>query len=256
MAKILKSLQSEGGFSVSEETIIDSTRNILKANSVQVVNNTFADANKIEFIGNNLANDTNATVTLDPSQTINANTIVFSKTSSLITWKGYPVGQYNVNLGDTTASISLENHGFAQGDSITLQFDAAGSVADGTYTVTSVIDDTNFTVNTGIVFDAVSAIVNGSVEITSYGLYWEYSLELSTTCLSDSTNNLSLAGTSRTVLKDNVPPGHTWEIEPIVNNVNKTLSYQITITSNSSIELQGSGAECMGFISNVSAIRD
>ena len=47
MAKILKSLQSEGGFSVSEETIIDSTRNILKANSVQVVKSTFADANKI-----------------------------------------------------------------------------------------------------------------------------------------------------------------------------------------------------------------
>lgn len=256
MAKILKSLQSEGGFSVSEETIIDSTRNILKANSVQVVKNTFADANKIEFIANNLANNTNSTVTLDPEQTIDADTIVFSKASSLITWKGYPVGQYNVNIGDTTASISLENHGFSQGDSITLQFDAAGSVADGTYTVTSIIDDTNFTVNTGIVFNAVNTIVNGSVEITSYGLYWEYSTEVSTTCMSDSSNNLSLAGVSKTVLKDNVPPGHVWEIEPIVNNVSKTLSYQITITSNASIELQSNGAECMGFVSNVSALRD
>ena len=74
--------------------------------------------------------------------------------------------------------------------------------------------------------------------------------------MSDSTNNLSLAGVSKTVLKDNVPPGHVWEIEPIVNNVNKTLSYQVTITSNASIELQSNGAECMGFISNVSALRD
>ena len=38
--KVLKSLQSEGGFSVAEATIIDENRNIIDANTVKVLDST------------------------------------------------------------------------------------------------------------------------------------------------------------------------------------------------------------------------
>ena len=256
MAKILKPLQSEGGFSVSEQSIIDPDRNILKANSVEVVNNSFADAVKKEFITFNTVTDLETTVNLDPFTNVSANSIVFSKANVLLTWKGYIIAQYNANQNSSIANILLGNHGFSQGDSITLSFDNQGSGSNGTFTISQVLDDNNFRVDTGVVFDPAQSIVGGQVEITNPGLYWEYSAEIITTCLSDFNNELSLAGVSKTVLKDNTPTGHEWNVFPIINNTNKTFGYQVDIISNASLQLQGNGLECVGFITNVSTVRE
>lgn len=256
MAKFIKPFQSEGGFSVAEESIIDEERNILKANSVQVVNSLFANADKQEFISFNRANDTNTTVNLEDFTDVAASTVLFSHSNVILTWKGYVIAQYSANAASSIATISLNNHGFEQGDSITIAFDASGSGSDGTYTVSEVVDDSVFRVDTGIVFDPAQSIIGGTLEITSLGLYWEYSTEISTTCLSDSSNNLTLAGISKTILKDNVPLGQEWIISPTVNNTEKTFGYQVQITSNGTLENQGAGVECVAFITNVSAIRD
>lgn len=256
MAKILKPLQSEGGFSVSEESIIDPDRNILKVNSIEVINNSFSDATKKEFITFNKANDAGSTVNLNNFITVGANQIVFSKASILLTWKGYPTAQYNVNINESVARIFLDNHGLEVGDSVTLAFDAAGQANDGTYTISNVIDISTFEVDTGSVFDPFNAIIGGIVELQNFGLYWEYSAEITTTCLSDSSNNLSIAGVSKTVLKDNVPVGHVWNINPVINNVAKTFGYQVEITTNASLEFQSTGVDCVGYICNVSSGRE
>ena len=256
MAKILKSLQSEGGFSVAEETIIDPDRNILKANSVEVINNIFSDAYKKEFITFNTANDTSSSVNLNNFTPVSASEIVFSKANIVLTWKGYSIGQYNVNANSSIARILLDNHGLSIGDSVTLSFDVQGSGSDGTYTVTNVLNNSTFEVDTGIIFNPVASIVNGIVELENYGLYWEYSVEITTTCLSDSSNILSLAGVSKTVLKDNIPVGHVWNINPVVNNTTKTFGYQVSISSNGSLENHSSGVDCVGLISNVSSGRE
>lgn len=256
MAKILKPLQSEGGFSVSEESIIDPQRNILKANSVEVVNNTFSDAVKKEFITFNTATDVSSTVNLEPLYSVSTSSIVFSKANILLSWKGYVVGQYNANVNSSIAVITLNNHGLSAGSNVTLSFDPQGSGSNGTFPILNVINNNTFTVDTGIIFNPSQSIVNGAVEITSYGLYWEYSLEIITTCLSDNSNNLTLAGVSKTVLKDNVPVGHIWNVYPTVNNSQQTFGYQVEITANTTLELQGGGVECVAFITNVSSTRD
>lgn len=256
MAKILRSLQSEGGFSVSEETIIDPDRNILKANSVEVVNNIFADAYKKEFISFAKANNTSSTVNLEEFSTLAANEIVFSRANVLLTWKGYVTSQYNVNVNSSIARIFLDNHGLEEGDSITLFFDTQGQANNGTYTVTTVVTNSVIDVETGTIFNPSQSIVNGTVELRNYGQYWEYSAEIITTCLSDSTNNLTLAGVVKTVLKDNVPVGHTWNVEPIVNNTQKTFGYQVEISTNGSLEDYSTGVECVGFVTNVSSVRE
>jgi len=255
MAKILKAFQSEGGFSVAEESIIDEDRNILKANSVQVVNSLKTDADKQEFISFNKATDTNTTVNLDDFVSVGASTVLFSSANIILSWKGYAIAQWNANASSSIATITLNNHGFDLGDSLTLSFIGyAGN--NGTYTVSEVIDDSVFRVDTGIVFDAANSVVNAELEITSLGLYWEYSTEISTTCLSDSSNNLTLAGVSKVILKDNVSLGHEWSVTPTVNNTLKTFGYQVQITSNGTLERYGNGVECVGFITNVSAVRD
>jgi hypothetical protein len=256
MAKILKPLQSEGGFSVSEESIIDPDRNILKANSVEVVNNTFSDAVKKEFISFGKATNLTSTVNLENFSTLSANQIVFSKANILLSWKGYSIAQYNVNANSSVARILLDNHGLSQGDSVTLFFDASGQANNGTYTVTNVVSNSIIDVETNIIFNPSQSIVNGSVELRNYGLYWEYSLEIITTCLSDSSNNLTLAGVSKTVLKDNVPVGHVWSVYPIVNNTQKTFGYQVDISTNGSLEDYSTGVECVGFVSNVFSDRE
>lgn len=251
MAKILKSYQSDGGFSVAEETIIDPQRNVLKANSIEVVNNSFFDASKKEFITFNTANDVSTTVNLNNFTTVNTSEIIFSKASIVLSWKGYSIAQYNVNANSSIARITLDGHGLSIGDSVTLSFDQQGSGSNGTYTVTNVINDVVFDVDTGIVFNPIESIVNGNVELENYGLYWEYSIEITTTCLSNSTNILSLAGISTTILKDNIPPGHTWEVYPTINNVTKQFGYQVNISSNGTLENHSSGVDCVGFITNV-----
>ena len=61
----LKPLHSDAGFAVAEDTIIDSSRNVTAANSVEVVNSAFTSVSKKDFISYNTANDTSSTVTLD-----------------------------------------------------------------------------------------------------------------------------------------------------------------------------------------------
>jgi hypothetical protein len=256
MAKFLKPLQSEGGFSVAEESIIDPQRNILKANSIEVVNNTFTDAFKKEFISFNTATDISSTVNLEPFSDVSSNNIIFSKANILLSWKGYVIAQYSVNANSSIATVTLDNHGLSIGSNVTLLFDTQGTESNGTYPVLNIINNSVFTVDTGIVFNPSQSIVNGTVEITSYGLYWEYSLEIITTCLSDSSNNLTLAGVSKTVLKDNIPVGHIWNVFPTVNNTLKTFGYQVQISTNGTLESQANGVECSAFITNVSSVRD
>lgn len=255
MAKILKPLQSEGGFSVSEESIIDPDRNVIKANSVEVVNNIFASANKKEFITFNKADDSGSSVNLDNLTVLPANKIVFSKANVLLTWKGYPTAQYNVDANSSVARIFLDGHGLSQGDSVTLSFDTQGQGSDGTFSVTTIVNSSVFEVDTGTIFNPIASIVGGIVELQNYGLYWEYSVEITTSCVSDHANNLTLAGVSKTVLKDNVPVGHSWSVNPSIDNVQKTFGYQVAITANASLEFQSTGVDCMGFVCNVSADR-
>lgn len=255
MAKILKPLQSEGGFSVSEESIIDPDRNILKANSVQVVNSLKADADKQEFISFNKATDASTTVNLDDFVDVGSSTVIFSSANIILSWKGYVVAQWNANANSSIATITLNNHGFEVNDSLNISFiNYPGN--NGTFNVSEVVSDSVFRVDTGIIFDPFSSIVNEELEIITPGQYWEYSTEITTTCLSDSTNNLTLAGISKVILKDNVPLGHEWSVLPTVNNTTKTFGYQVQITSNGTLERHGTGVECVGFITNVSASRD
>jgi hypothetical protein len=256
MAKILKPLQSEGGFSVAEESIIDPNRNIIKANSVEVVNNTFLNAYKKEFISFNTATNASSTVNLEQFTEVSSSNIIFSKANVVLTWKGYVIGQYNANANSSIASISLDNHGLVAGTNVTLSFDTQGIANNGTFPVLTTPNNNTFTVDTGVVFNPSQSIVNGILEVTSFGLYWEYSAEIITTCLSNNSNNLTLAGVSKTVLKDNIPVGHTWNVYPIVNNTQKTFGYQVQISTNGSLELQGNGVECAAFITNVSSTRD
>ena len=87
-------------------------------------------------------------------------------------------------------------------------------------------------------FDAVNPIINSPLEISvPYGQSWELSLKDRTTVLSDNANNLTLAGVLTSVTKDNVPPGHTWTVIPLVNNSNQTFGYQVSISANGTRKL-------------------
>lgn len=252
----LKPLQSEAGFSVAESTIIDSTRNIRAANSVEVVNSSFTSSYKKEFISYNTANNTNSTVDLNNFEPISANRICFSSSNTLLTWKGYPIGSYNVNANESLVTVSLPNHGLSAGSNINIIFDPLYSSQNGSYVVSEVLSSSVFTFDTGVIFDPLNPIVNSLLEISSYGDSWEYSIKVETTILSDSLNNLSIAGISKTVTKENIPPGHVWMVIPQVNNSNQTFGYQVSISSNGSLENLSTGVKVTAHITNVLAQRE
>jgi len=252
----LKPLHSDAGFAVAEDTIIDSSRNVVAANSVEVVNSSFTSAFKKEFISYNTANNTSSTKSLDDFQSIASNRISFSSANALLTWKGYPIGSYTVNANESLVTVTLSGHGLSAGNSIDIIFDATFSAQDGTYTVIEVLSPSIFTFDTGVVFDSINPIVNSLLEISSYGNTWEYSIKLETTILSDATNNLSISGIAKTVTKENIPPGHSWNVVPQVNNSNQTFGYQVSISSNGTLENYGSGVQCIAHITNVIAPRE
>ena len=252
----LKPLQSEGGFSVAESTIIDSNRNVLAANSVEVINSSFTTSYKKEFISYNTANNANSTVNLDDFESISSNKICFSSANILLSWKGYPIGSYNVNTNESIVRVSLANHALSVGNNITIIFDATYSSQDGTYQVLEVTSPSTFTFDTGVVFDPLDPIVNSILEISSYGDSWEYSLKIETTILSDNSNNLTISGIAKTITKESIPPGHTWNVIPQVNNSNQTFGYQIAISSNGSLENISSGVKATAHITNVLAQKE
>jgi methionine aminopeptidase len=73
-------------------------------------------------------------------------------------------------------------------------------------------------------------------------------VKVETAILSDSSNNLSIAATSTSIVRDNIPPGHTWTIEPLVNNTTKEVTFTPSYTANSTIELRGNGIRWSGKI--------
>ena len=146
MAKVLRSLQSEGGFSIAEETIIDPQRNIIDAHTIKVLNNSNDKTFKKEFISHATLTDANPSVVLDPGHLVEADRIVFMTGFLLATWEG-PV-DFTANANSTNVSCTLSNHGLTTGDSITVEFTNSSYTSfNGVYPVT-VIDDSNFTITT------------------------------------------------------------------------------------------------------------
>jgi len=79
MAKILKPFQSEGGFSVSEETIIDPNRNLVDVNTIKLSNSENATGYKYEYISFADVSTTGAQI-LNPEFQVPENTIIFANT--------------------------------------------------------------------------------------------------------------------------------------------------------------------------------
>jgi|TARA_B100000073_G_scaffold98267_1_gene78112 hypothetical protein len=245
MAKVLKSLQSEGGFSIAESTIIDPQRNIIDVHTVKVLNNSNDKTFKKEFISHSTLTDSNPSVVLDPGHAVEPDRIVFMTGFLLGTWEGFPITDFTVNANSTNVVCSLTNHGLTTGDSIDIEFNnAAYSAFNLAYTVT-VVDEDNFTITTASPLDPNNPILNEFFEITTLNTNaignWEYAVKIESAVLSDATTTLSTAAHAVTVVKDNVPPGQTWTISPTVNNVTNELSFLSAVSTNGTLQKRGSG---------------
>lgn len=256
MARVLKSLQSEGGFSVREATIIDENRDIIDANSVKVTNVLNATAFKKDYIGFALLTDSIGAASLEPAHVIARNKVAFINTFAIATWDGYPIGGYTINANESIVSIALTGHQLTSGDSITALFDTPASSANGSYEVV-VVDDDNFTFDIGTPIDTVNPTI-GTVEFTNYGRKWEYAIKIESaiTTTDDQDQTLNIAAISSTIVRDNVPPGHTWSLTPSVNQVTKEFSFQATVSSNGTLESVGTGVRWIGNVSAVVTERD
>ena len=241
MAKILKSLQSDGGFSVSESTIIDAQRNIIDAHTIKVQNNSNDKTFKKEFIAHSLLNNSNTSVVLSPGHEIDSNRIVFVTGFLLGTWEGYPIVEFTSNANSVIVTCTLNGHGLTTGDSISVEFaNSTYSSFNNTYTVT-VTSESAFTFETLTPLDANNPVLNETLEITNLGGTWEYAVKIESAVLSDASQNLTTAAHAITVVKDNLPPGHSWNVSPTVNNVTKEFSFLSSVSSNGNLELRGSG---------------
>lgn len=245
MAKILKSLQSEGGFSIAESTIIDPQRNIIDAHTIKLLNNSNDKTFKKEFISHSTLTDTNPSVVLDPGHAVEANRIVFMTGFLLGTWEGYPIVEFTANANSTNLNCTLDNHGLSTGDVINIIFDNTGFSAFNTnYTVT-VVSSSLFTITTTSPLDLNNPVLNEIFEIQQLNsndiLNWEYAVKVESAVLSDSNNILTTAAHAVTIVKDNTPPGQEWTISPTVNNVTKELSFISAVSTNGSLEKRGSG---------------
>lgn len=248
MAKILKPLQSEGGFSVSEETIIDPDRNIINANSVKILDNINDKSFKKEYIIHGSLDDATVSLEMTPGHLVESNRIVFLTGFMLATWTGYPIAIFTSNANSTLVSCTVANHGLTTGDLISVEFrNATYSSFNNNYNVT-VTSVNTFTFNTLTPLDINLPVIGEELEITSYSDNWDYAVKLETAILSDSSNNLSIAATSTSIVRDNVPPGHTWTIAPLVNNTTKEVTFTPSYTANSTIELRGNGIRWSGKI--------
>ena len=256
MARVLKSLQSEGGFSVKEATIIDANRDIIDVNSVKVTNVLNTTAFKKEYVAFATLTDTVGAASLEPAHVIDRNKVAFTEVFAIATWDGYPIGLYTINANESIVSVSLTGHGLTTGDSIVASFDSSASSADGTYQAV-VVDANNFTFDIGTAIDANNPTL-GDVEFTSYGSKWEYAIKIETAILTDNVadQTLSIAAISSTIVRDNVPPGHTWALVPSVNQTTKEFSFQASVSSNGTLESIGTGVRWVGNVSAVVTERD
>lgn len=245
MAKVLRPLQSEGGFSVAEETIIDPQRNIIDVHTIKVLNNSNDKTFKKEFISHSTLTDSNPSVVLDPGHSVEADRIVFMTGFLLGTWEGFPIVDFTVNANSTNVVCALTNHGLTTGDSIAVVFDNSSYTAyDTTYTVT-VVDDDNFTIQTASPLDQNNPVLNEIFEITAVNSNdwgnWEYAVKIESAVLSDTNQVLSTAAHAVTIVKDNTPPGQVWTVSPTVNNVTYELSFLSAVATNGTLEKRGSG---------------
>jgi len=245
MARVLKSLQSEGGFSVAEATIIDENRNVIDAHSIKVLDNANNKSFKKDYIVHGTLTDSVTSVEMTPTHAVEANRIVFVSGFFLGTWNGYPIAVFNSNANSTTVSCELERHGLANGALISVEFGSTYTAFNNNYNIT-VVDEDNFTFTTNTPLDVNNPVLLQQVSITSYPVNWELAIKLESAVISDSSNNLTLAAVNRTIVKDNVPPGHIWDIAPVVNNSTDILTFSPTYTSNTSVESVGNGIRWSG----------
>jgi hypothetical protein len=237
----LQSFQSEGGFSVTEATIIDADRNIIDAHTVKVLDNSNNKTFKKEYMTHFTSTDANASGEMLPTHEVEADRIVFLTGFVLATWVGYPVAVFNANANSTTVSCSLPDHALTTGDIVTVDFaNNARDSFNGSFAVT-VIDNSNFTFDTLSPLDINAPVLQENLEITSYSLNWEFAVKVESAVVSDSSQVLTIAAIANTIVKDNVPPGHTWSVEPSVNNTSKVLTFTPSVASNAGLELRGSG---------------
>lgn len=237
----LQSFQSEGGFSVTEATIIDADRNIIDAHTVKVLDNSNSRTFKKEYMSHFTSISANASGEMLPTHEVEADRIVFLSGFILASWVGYPVAIFNANANSTTVSCALSNHGLTTGDIIIVDFlNNSRDSSNGSFTVT-VIDDGNFTFDTLSPLDVNAPVLQENLEITSYPLNWEYAIKVESAVISDTTQVLTIAAIANTIVKDNIPPGHTWTVSPSVNNTTKVLTFTPAVSSNAGLALRGSG---------------
>jgi hypothetical protein len=244
--KILRSLQSEGGFSVAEATIIDENRNIIDVHTIKVLDNTNDKTFKKEYIVHGSLNDATVSLEMTPGHLVESDKIVFLTGFMLGTWSGYPIAVFNSNANSTTVTCTLIEHGLSDGELISVEFsNATYSSFNNNYNVT-VLDSNTFTFTTNTPLNINTPVLSEELEIISYSDNWEYAVKIEAAVLSDSSNNLSVSASLLNVVKDNIPPGHTWGIVPVVNNTTKQLTFTPSYSSNTSIELRGNGIRWSG----------
>ena len=176
MAKILKSLQSEGGFSVAEATIIDENRNIIDAHTIKVLDNTNNKTFKKDYIIHGTLDDNNTSLEMTPTHLVETDRIVFVSAFLLGTWSGYPIAIYNSNANSTTINCELEDHGLTEGQLISVEFANPYTSFNGDYNIT-LIDDDNFYFSIGAPLDVNNPVLLNELEITSYSQTWEMQLK-------------------------------------------------------------------------------
>jgi len=243
--KIVKSFQSEGGFSVSEATIIDENRHIIDAASVKVLDNANTRTFKKEYVVHGSLDDATTSVEMTPTHTVAADRIVFVTGFMLGTWKGYPVATYNVGANDTTVTCTLAGHGLSQGDVISIEFQSPYLSSNGNFTVASVVDLNTFTFTTTNPLNVNNAVVGAFLEITSFSLNWEQAIKIESAVLSDTLQQLTIAAQNKTIVKDNTPPGQTWDINAIINNTTKVLTFTPSVTA-AKLQYRGNGVRWSG----------
>ncbi len=243
--KIVKSFQSEGGFSISEATIIDENRHIIDAASVKVLDNANTRTFKKEYVVHGSLDDATTSVEMTPTHTVAADRIVFVTGFMLGTWKGYPVATYNVGANDTTVTCTLAEHGLSQGDSIDIEFQSPYIASNGTFTVADVTDLNTFTFDTATPLNVNNAIVGAFLEVTSYSLNWEQAIKIESAVLSDTLQQLTIAAQNKTIVKDSTPPGQTWDINAIINNTTKVLTFTPSVTA-AKLQYRGNGVRWSG----------
>lgn len=245
MAKILKSLQSEGGFSVAEATIIDENRNIIDAHTIKVLDNSNDKTFKKDYIIHGSLNDVDTSIEMTPAHQVESDKIVFLSAFLLGSWEGYPIAIYTANANSVTVTCQLENHGLTNGELISVEFKDPYTSFNNNYNVT-VVNSNTFTFTTNIPLDTNNPVLLQELEITSYPLTWEYAVKIESAVLSDSNNTLTLAAVNKLIVKDNIPPGHSWDINPVVNDTTKVLTFTPSVSSNTSIEERGNGIRWSG----------